>query len=501
VGSGSELDHRFGADNGSAEDRQVLTLLESGRVAEANELFDRVLAAAPTAPDRVTKASALIFRAIAAWRLGRIPLGLELAAEGWTELDAGPVEGPEAAQAIGRLGYLLDAVGRRNDALRMARHSVSLARASGDGEVLAHCLQRLGGGLNLIAMDAEPEPRRALFEQARGHLEEALTLVREPRVYRSLLGTLARSLAGLGELARAQELASRTIELSDHRGDGWGGCVGRWVLAGVHRQRGQLTEARTLLLEAAEAAQRVHDSVLMQFVGMDLAEAGRDLGDAATEVAALRYVLGSCHRSVDTLREGLGQALEQRRVAVRAQQLAAAAQQAAARDPLTGLANRLGLEQSAPMLLDAVLGTARRTWLILVDVDHFKRVNDLAGHPAGDAVLRQVAKLLRAECRTGDLVARWAGDEFVVLLAADAGHGEHAGAAIGERIRAAVAACDWSLMAVPGLQPTVSVGVAPGPGDLDLLFTQADAALYRAKRHGRNRVETYRGSGPAALSG
>ena len=496
MGSGNERDQRSTADERPSVDRRVLTLLEAGRVDEANQLFDRLLTESPASTDRLTRASALIFRAISAWRLGRIPLGLELAAEGWTELDAGPIEGAEAAQAIGRLGYLLDSIGRRGEALQMARRSVELARRSGDAEVLAHCLQRLGGGLNLIAMDADPAHRRELFGEARGHLEEAITLASEPRVYRSLLGTLARSLAGLGELDRAEELALRTIELSEQVDYGWGACVGRWVLSAVRRQQGSLPEARSQLLAAAKAAERVEDTALMQFVGMDLAEVGRELGDAATEVAALRYVLAASHRSIDTLREGLGQAIEQRRVAVRAQRLAVAAQQAAARDPLTGLGNRLGLEQSGPVLLNAVLATNRVAWLILVDIDHFKRVNDVAGHPTGDAVLRQIAKLLRAECRTGDLVARWAGDEFVVLLAAQPG--EHAaGSAVAERIRAAVAASDWSLMGTDGLRPTVSVGVASGPCDLDVLFTLADAALYRAKRLGRNRVEVH---GDPALS-
>ena len=494
MGLGSEQDQRSAAEEQAAADRRVLTLLESGRTDEANQLFDRLLTVPPGADDLLTRASALIFRAVSAWRLGRIPLALELAAEGWTELDAGPLEGAEAAQAIGRLGYLLDAVGRRGEALQMARRSVELARDIGDRDALAHCLQRLGGGLNLIAADADLAHRRELFTEARGHLEEGLTLVSEPRIHRSLLGALARSMAGLGELDGAEELAVRTVELSEQTDFGWGGCVGRWVLAAVRRQQGEPAAARSLLLAAAKAAEQVEDTALMQFVGMDLAEVGRQLGDPATEVAALRYVLAASHRSVETLREGLGQALEQRRLAVRAQRLAAAAQQAATRDPLTGLGNRLGLEQSAPVLLDATVATNRVAWLILVDVDHFKRVNDVAGHPAGDAVLRQIAKLLRAECRTGDLVARWAGDEFVVLLAADASD-QLAGTAVAERIRSSVASCDWSLMATDGLRPTVSVGVASGGSDLDVLFTQADAALYRAKRLGRNRVEIHREPG------
>lgn len=487
---GNERDHPVEPADAPVSDRGVLTLLEAGNIDRANQLFDHLLKTSPTGPDRVSTASALIFRAITAWRLSRTPLALELAAEGWIELDAGPVEGAEAAQAIGRLGYLLDAVGRRREALQMARRSVQLARASGDRETLAHCLQRLGGGLNLIAQDAEPGQRPQLFDEARMHLEEGLSLVGEPRTHRSLLGALARAMAGLGQYERARELAVSTIELSLRVDYSWGVCVGQWVLAAVHRQQGDPVRARQLLLQAAQAAERIEDPALMRFVGMDLAEVGREVGDPATEVAALRYVLAASHRSLDTLREGLGQALEQRRIAARAQRLALAAQQAAAHDPLTGLSNRLGLEQSAPVLLNAVVATDRAAWLILVDVDHFKDVNDVAGHPTGDAVLRQIARLLRDESRTSDLVARWAGDEFVVLLAA-APSDPAAGAAVAERIRAAVAGCEWSLPAIGELGPTVSVGVATGTPDLDVLFTLADAALYRAKRLGRNRIEVH----------
>jgi len=93
-----------------------------------------------------------------------------------------------------------------------------------------------------------------------------------------------------------------------------------------------------------------------------------------------------------------------------------AAQEAAARDPLTGLANRLGLERSAQQLLEGTASKGKVPWLVLVDVDWFKDVNDDAGHAAGDAALAGDRRLLRRECRSDDLVARWAGDEFVVLL-------------------------------------------------------------------------------------
>src|SRR5262249_6713821 len=149
-----------------------------------------------------------------------------------------------------------------------------------------------------------------------------------------------------------------------------------------------------------------------------------------------------------------GQALAQRRLAVRAQRLAMAAQEAAARDPLTGLANRLGLERTAPGLLERTTSRGLVPWLVLRDLDRFKRVNDDARHAAGDAALREIARLLRHECRADDLVARWAGDEFVVLLA-DASDDRHAGPAVAERIRLAVEHHNWTIMFAAARRPTV----------------------------------------------
>jgi diguanylate cyclase (GGDEF)-like protein len=208
-------------------------------------------------------------------------------------------------------------------------------------------------------------------------------------------------------------------------------------------------------------------------------------------VAALRHVVAAAQRSADTLREGLGQALEQRRFAVKAKRLAEAAQRAAARDPLTGLANRLGLEQTAPVLINSAVTTGRAVWLVLVDIDHFKTINDIAGHPAGDTVLREIAGLMVRECRVGDVIARWAGDEFIVLLAAGPNERAEIGTVVAERIRSAVDTFEWTLAPVAALRPTVSVGVAGGHTDMDSLFGAADAALYEAKRRGRNRVERY----------
>lgn len=478
------------ADEPTGAEQQVVDLVEAGQLADANVLFDRVITRLPPDEDHVERAATMVHRAVAAWRLGRIPLALELAAEGWTSLDAGEAQGARAAQAIGMLGYLVEAIGRRAAAIELHRRAIRVAWDSGDRAALADCLQRLGGALNFHA--AEADTPRVLYEEARDALAEGLALGATPRVDRALRLALARAQCGLGELTRAEELAAAALADAQAAGSRWGSCVALWVLGEIAVARGDADRAHRLLSRSVTEVEKIQDAALTPRIAMDLAMVSAQRGDAHGEAKALRAVLAAAHKSVEAMQEGLGQALEQRRLAIAAQRLAVAAQQAASRDPLTGLANRLGLEQAAGELLPTAASRGRVPWLVLVDIDHFKEINDTAGHPAGDAVLREVSRLLRRECRSGDLVARWAGDEFVILLTSpntDTDRRTDAGPILAERIRTAVGRHRWSVMLDVGDGPTVSIGVARGRGTLDMLFADADAALYRAKRAGRDRVE------------
>ncbi len=150
-------------------------------------------------------------------------------------------------------------------------------------------------------------------------------------------------------------------------------------------------------------------------------------------------------------------------------------------DPLTGLATRRELERALDALPeDADIG------LVLVDLDHFKDVNDRYGHPVGDAALVHVAGLVRGVVRDGDTVARWGGDEIAVLLPAPADEVVARAKALHAAVRDTP--LTWAEQAVP---LTVSVGVAHAPrrsDDLARLYASADAALYDAKEGGRDRV-------------
>jgi diguanylate cyclase (GGDEF)-like protein len=165
-------------------------------------------------------------------------------------------------------------------------------------------------------------------------------------------------------------------------------------------------------------------------------------------------------------------------------------------DPLTGLANRRHFDaQLARMLVQAGLD-GREASLVLVDLDHFKQVNDRHSHSTGDGVLRLVAAEIARQSRVSDLPARIGGEEFAILLP-DTALPE--ASTVAERIRVAVAQLDLGALAA-GLRVTVSAGVAGSAADPapDAVLAAADAALYEAKRSGRNRVSA---AGSATGSG
>lgn len=155
-------------------------------------------------------------------------------------------------------------------------------------------------------------------------------------------------------------------------------------------------------------------------------------------------------------------------------------------DPLTLALNRHGLEQRwARLPVSAAAAPGNALALLVLDIDHFKRVNDSCGHDTGDRVLRELAALLRRQLRSGDWLVRWGGEEFVAVLP-DVRADQVA--TLAENLRKAVEAHAFG-RGVPA-PVTVSVGVAlqdPEEG-FDALFKRADEALYEAKRGGRNRV-------------
>jgi diguanylate cyclase (GGDEF)-like protein len=164
----------------------------------------------------------------------------------------------------------------------------------------------------------------------------------------------------------------------------------------------------------------------------------------------------------------------------------------AATDPLTGVTNRRFFYELAEAEVGRSLRRAHPLAVVMLDVDHFKRINDRHGHLAGDQVLRAVAAECGRSLRQSDVFARFGGEEFVCLLP-ETELGPATVAA--ERLRAAVEAAAVPVGGGPPLRVTVSVGVAfrgaDQPGSLDGLLARADAAMYASKEAGRNRVTVW----------
>ena len=219
-------------------------------------------------------------------------------------------------------------------------------------------------------------------------------------------------------------------------------------------------------------------------VVVPLSAEGRPLGALVVE-----HPGGRIQRRVVT---GLERSATYAALALRNAWLLEQVQRLAATDGLTKIANRRTFEATLEREVARATRSAEHVSLVMVDIDHFKRLNDTHGHQTGDEVLRNVAAALSCECRDFDTAARYGGEEFAIILP---GCGPDEARDIAERLRVAVSAA-------PSVVPiTASAGVATYPahaGDADTLVRAADEALYASKHAGRDRTSVSVGVPPEA---
>ncbi len=160
-------------------------------------------------------------------------------------------------------------------------------------------------------------------------------------------------------------------------------------------------------------------------------------------------------------------------------------------DPLTGLYNRRMFIELAKKKLNEIKRYQEPLSLIMLDIDYFKQINDTYGHDAGDIALKFLADILKRNVRASDIVARWGGEEFIILFPKTTLEQAHK---VAEKIRRIVERSTIDLPNGGKLKFTVSLGVSSfsGKEDLEELIKEADIALYEAKKRGRNRTEVYR---------
>ena len=200
-------------------------------------------------------------------------------------------------------------------------------------------------------------------------------------------------------------------------------------------------------------------------------------------VVHMRTVAGRVHEAI-TLR------LRNASLAKQLSEALAQVRHEAGTDALTGQVNRRGLDQ----LLAEQAGGSRSFCVLMLDIDHFKLVNDTHGHAAGDDTLRAFARRVREHLREGDICARYGGEEFVVVLP---GTTLPVALEVAERLRQGVAAA--SLISLPLVRATVSIGVAQHRAGetAEQLLARADAGVYAAKHGGRNQVRVPEEAVPA----
>ncbi|MGF6223523.1 GGDEF domain-containing protein [Pseudomonas frederiksbergensis] len=163
-----------------------------------------------------------------------------------------------------------------------------------------------------------------------------------------------------------------------------------------------------------------------------------------------------------------------------------AATQSALRDPLTDTGNRIAMDQTLEREIEMSRRHSQPLSLLMLDIDHFKQINDTYGHSAGDEVLKAVAASIKNQLRNVDMVFRFGGEEFLILLSNTS---REAAAMVGERLRFAAQAQDY-VAEGKMIELTVSIGCStllPGES-AESLLRRADSALYVAKREGRNRL-------------
>lgn len=214
-------------------------------------------------------------------------------------------------------------------------------------------------------------------------------------------------------------------------------------------------------------------------------ETSRDLDDIREVLISLVTETRSMQRSTHLLQEHLES--KSHEITLLQEELEAERKRAS-RDPLTGLANRMALFDALEKMTDNS-GESRPLSVLMLDIDHFKRVNDTFGHLIGDRVIRFVAQVLQQNTKGRDLAARYGGEEFAVLLPDT---GLEGAKAVAERIRVTVA--DAKLVRSDNKEPlgqiTTSVGVAQYHRGEDAaeFINRADQALYASKHNGRNKV-------------
>jgi diguanylate cyclase (GGDEF)-like protein len=393
---------------------------------------------------------------------------------------------PGMAAALHNIGIQRRELGDAAGALVSYQEALQMDRLSGDRQGEGRTIVSVGVAHFVIGESAQAEPayREGLaialevddqFSAAQAHNNLAELCMAQRRFDEALQQNEAARV--IAHALVSAELIVRTVATQGQ----------------ILHRAGRLPEARAALEQASALALQAGKKHQAVGVDRELTTVLESLGEAGAALTAMKRAFATeqelkAEENNQRLRVmELRKEVEQARAAAATQHARALSFEALAhQDALTGLANRRWFDTRAPMRLARASADATPLCLAVLDVDHFKRVNDGFSHSIGDAVLAEIGALLRGAFRGGDECFRYGGEEFVLLL--DRVSLEMA-QTLCERLRVKVEQHDWPGIA-PELHITLSIGLAQAI-DSDTahsLFARADLALYRAKDGGRNRV-------------
>ena len=443
---------------------------------------------------------------LAACDSGEFVCAIKYATEGFDHAEASGDQ-RQRVLAYSLLGSCFERTGDSLQGERLMRDALALARALNEWYPLLATLNNLAAiliGKYYSLRDS------AADHEAHDALNASLPIAREVKLLVPALndpyfvafadGNLGEILVHLGQFEEAEALLHKALAASQTLG--FDAVASRVLcsIAEMHLARGDTNSAHHLLsdLVADSATAQTVSTALRAYYALYLAY--RSSGDCSEALRALETFrrienqrnLQQLKARSDLMVTRLEADESERKGLARAYGIAEAhasraveLERLALEDELTGLGNRRALDLSLPDMVNASRERKQALAVVVLDLDHFKRINDVFGHAIGDKVLVQVATLLREHSRPEDRVTRVGGEEFVHVMpnvaSADA-------FAICERLRLRVSDFQWGAIA-PNLTVTLSAGIACAPEyDAASLLERADLAMYRAKRAGRNRV-------------
>ena len=460
---------------------EVLPLMRSGEVADA-ELLDTLRMVVLGAADVGRFEEALAFGQ-EAYRLAQ-------------RLD----DRGRLSLATNTMGCVYERIGDPWHAERLLDESLQLARQSGETHATFVALNNLTAtliGHAYLLLGAAPDGEvRSVLQRALPHAEQALALALEDRDDFRLAfvqGNLGEVLTLLGRLDDAAPLLDAAVQSARRGGfeaQSWRvGCtVGEMLL-----RRGDAAGAWHSLQQTWQACANSGARNTLLRLHHVMWRTARALDDTERALLHLERYQELEHLRILTQLRGRSrlfvttvEAEQVRLEAHHAGERAHRAELSARVDPLTGLGNRRELLQRWPLLASAQQSQQRALSVAMIDLDHFKQVNDHFGHAVGDAVLVAIARLLTDAAGEDGMAIRLGGEELLLVLPA---HEATLARQRAEDLRQRVQDHDWDTLA-PGLRVQVSIGIATAPPyELSHLLARADDALYAAKRGGRNRVQ------------